>query len=237
MRGERGHRTRLRGRGAASHRRRRRAYRRAGRHAGGVELHRRRCRRRANAALEPRGVFSVSAAAARPRRRLDGHDRDDRARHDGLDARPRRADGVPADRARGGRGRDGARRRRRRDAHVPLDRRHGDAGGRRSSRARCAALAPDLRLPRPRRERRGDRAGARRGVLRARAHRRPPRLRHSAPRERAPASKPRRRTFRRSSPRERGAATDAITRSACSSRVSSGTTWPSSASAGRCPCS
>ncbi len=46
----------------------------------------------------------------------------------GLDAGPRRADGVPADRARGGRGRDGTRCRCRRDAHVPVDGRDGDTG-------------------------------------------------------------------------------------------------------------
>ena len=127
---------RLRDRGAASHRRRRRAARRAGRHARGLELHRRRRRRRADAALESRGVLAFPAPAARARRRLVGLDGDDRARDAGLDAGARRADGVPADRPRGGRGRDGARRRRRRDAHVRLDRRDRDAGRDRRGGAR-----------------------------------------------------------------------------------------------------
>ena len=94
----------------------------------------------------------------------------------------RRPDGLPADRARGGRGRDGARRRRRRDAHVPLDGRDGDAGRHRGGRARRAALAPDLRLPRPRRHGRGHRAGARGGLLGARPDGGPAGVRHPPPR-------------------------------------------------------
>ena len=130
--------------------------------------------------LESRGVLELPAAPARARRRVDGLDGDDRARHAGLDARPRRADGVSADRARGRRGRDGARRSRGGDAHVPLDGRDRDAGGGRGRGAGRRALAPDLRLPRPRGQRRADRAGARGGLLGARAHRRPARLRDPA---------------------------------------------------------
>ncbi len=132
--------------------------------------------------LEPRGVLALSASPTRPRRRVRGHDRDDRARDAGLDARARGADGVPAARARGARARDRTRERRGADAHVPLDGGNGDSvrGGR--GRARCAPLAPDLRLPRSGGERRRHRGGARGRVLGARADGRPSRLRDPASR-------------------------------------------------------
>ena len=114
-------------------------------------------------------------------------------------------------------------------AHVRLDRCDCDACRDRRGRAGCAALAPDLRVSRPGRQRRGDRAGARGGVHRTRADSRPPRLRHPASRSSRPGSKRRRTTFPRSWLREPAAASRrAITRWSFSSPAWNGTTSPSS---------
>ena len=116
-----------------------------------VRLLPRRRRRGVDARGEPPAWDAGPAAAARPARRVGRVDGDDRARRGRRDAGAGRSHGLPRARVAAGRVGDRRRARRGRLAHDAVDVLDADPRAGRRGGAGCAAVVPDVRLPRPRR--------------------------------------------------------------------------------------